>query len=608
MVKNFYFPQFLVVFFFSVSVFCGNLKAQEADSIISAIENLESNADKLVAVYQNTSRLATVDPSKLPKLALITKRANPKLSDKNALGHWYSILGHYHATAGDSDSIMYYRQKAVAAFRNQPPSRQKANAFNSISASYYYQGNLEKYLASNDSAYKVLASLPKEDKAVALMVLFNRTMVLFELNKPTEAYNTLKQIEQDLASTKHNGFKGKLALRLYYYFTHYEANPDSSLFYALKSLRYAKQTKSKSYQASSFSAIGTAYSSVKKYKLANQYLDSALAANKGLNDNETYVSLLYDRLLNYDHQGDDANADATWRRAMQAINEQGLAHWKHPFYDERHRFFEAQGEYKLALEAYKIFKALDDSIKGVELKESLAEMEVKYEVAEKDAQLALLAYEKEQAAAKNKLIYVSGGMAVVVLLLILLFTNRNNKLTKTLTQQKQKTLELEIVNKQQEERRLKSENEYQKKQLSTRALEVSQRNRVLIDVFEKLETLKQKESYGQQELITKLHAEVRSYLRSSEDWKRIRVHLEEVNSVLIQGIKAVHPHLTAKDLRLLMLFKIGLNTKEIANLLNLAPNSVKMSRYRLKKKLELDEEANLDAYLAKFEKDSTFSM
>jgi DNA-binding CsgD family transcriptional regulator len=373
-------------------------------------------------------------------------------------------------------------------------------------------------------------------------------------------------------------------------------------------LRYAKQTKSKSYQASSFSAIGTAYSSVKKYKLANQYLDSALAANKGLNDNETYVSLLYDRLLNYDHQGDDAHADATWQRAMQAINEQGLAHWKHPFYDERHRFFEAQGDYKLALEAYKIFKALDDSIKGVELKESLAEMEVKYEVAEKDAQLALLGYEKEQAAAKNKLIYVSGGMAVVVLLLILLFTSRNNKLTKTLTQQKQKTLELEIVNKQQEERRLKSENEYQKKQLSTRALEVSQRNRVLIDVFEKLETLKQKESYGQQELITKLHAEVRSYLRSSEDWKRIRVHLEEVNSVLIQRIKAVHPQLTAKDVRLLMLFKIGLNTKEIANLLNLAPNSVKMSRYRLKKKLELDEEANLDAYLAKFEKDSTFSM
>lgn len=592
-----------VVMLLCVSAF--GLHAQEADSILTYINGLEKNTAKIEAIYKNTSRIATIDPTKLPKLAGMLKRANPGIVDKNALGHSYTIRGQYHAMAGQSDSILYYRKKALSAFRNLPASSEKASAYNAMSSSYYYQGELNKYLACNDSAYQVAQALSAEDKKISLMILFNRTVVLFELNKPNEALSTLKRIEHELQQTDMEGFKGKLALRLGYYFKHYEVNPDSCLYYSKKSLYYAKLTQNKSYAASSYSAIGTAYSSIKKYALANLYLDSALAVNKDLNDHETYVSLLYDRLVNYDYQGDFENANATWHEGMTAIKAQGLDHWKYTFLDERHRFFEAKQDYKSALEAYKTFKALDDSIKSVELKESLAEMEVKHQVVEKDAQLAILEHEKERINARNKLTYVAAGMAVLVLLIILFFTRRNIKLNKILTEQKQKTLELEIENKKNEERRLKSENEQQKKQLSTRALEVSQRSQVLIDIFEKLESIQRKDGPAQQELVSKLHAEVRSYLRRGEDWKRIRVHLEEVNSVLIQKIKKVHPQLTAKDLRMLLLFKIGLNTKEIANLLNMAPNSVKMSRYRLKKKLEMDKDANIDEYLATFEDEGT---
>jgi len=45
------------------------------------------------------------------------------------------------------------------------------------------------------------------------------------------------------------------------------------------------------------------------------------------------------------------------------------------------------------------------------------------------------------------------------------------------------------------------------------------------------------------------------------------------------------------------MMKMNLNTKEMASILNITPESVKKARYRMRKKLELEAEANVNDYL-----------
>jgi len=58
--------------------------------------------------------------------------------------------------------------------------------------------------------------------------------------------------------------------------------------------------------------------------------------------------------------------------------------------------------------------------------------------------------------------------------------------------------------------------------------------------------------------------------------------------------------LTVSDKKLCAYLKMGLSSKDIAPLLNMSFRSVEMSRYRLRKKLDLNREENLTEFLQNF--------
>ncbi|MBS1604664.1 MAG: hypothetical protein JST42_18505, partial [Bacteroidetes bacterium] len=55
--------------------------------------------------------------------------------------------------------------------------------------------------------------------------------------------------------------------------------------------------------------------------------------------------------------------------------------------------------------------------------------------------------------------------------------------------------------------------------------------------------------------------------------------------------------LTGNDLRLLSLIKLNLTSGDIATLLGISQDSLRVSRYRLKKKLNLGAEESLTAFI-----------
>jgi len=87
-------------------------------------------------------------------------------------------------------------------------------------------------------------------------------------------------------------------------------------------------------------------------------------------------------------------------------------------------------------------------------------------------------------------------------------------------------------------------------------------------------------------------------LESEKDWDEFRMYFEKVHSSFFENLKAQHPDLTQGDLKLCALISLNLSMKEMAELMGISPESVKMARHRLRKKLSLATEENLTEFVA----------
>jgi DNA-binding CsgD family transcriptional regulator len=85
---------------------------------------------------------------------------------------------------------------------------------------------------------------------------------------------------------------------------------------------------------------------------------------------------------------------------------------------------------------------------------------------------------------------------------------------------------------------------------------------------------------------------------TEEDWEKFKNMFEKVYPGFFHGLKQKSIDITIAELRMAALCKLKIPAKEAANLLGISPNSVNKTRQRLRSRLGLDPEANLEAYFA----------
>lgn len=87
---------------------------------------------------------------------------------------------------------------------------------------------------------------------------------------------------------------------------------------------------------------------------------------------------------------------------------------------------------------------------------------------------------------------------------------------------------------------------------------------------------------------------------SDSDWNDFKERFKALNPDFVTSLMAKHADLSKSEIRLLTLIRIGYSQKEIATILNIAPDSVKKLRSRARKKLNLQDSVSLTDYLLKF--------
>ena len=85
-------------------------------------------------------------------------------------------------------------------------------------------------------------------------------------------------------------------------------------------------------------------------------------------------------------------------------------------------------------------------------------------------------------------------------------------------------------------------------------------------------------------------------LNNKEDWKFFEEAFNHADKDFFKKVKEKHPELTSNDLRLCVYLRMNLSSKEIAPLLNISHRSVEIKRYRLRKKISLNRNVNLNDY------------
>lgn len=85
--------------------------------------------------------------------------------------------------------------------------------------------------------------------------------------------------------------------------------------------------------------------------------------------------------------------------------------------------------------------------------------------------------------------------------------------------------------------------------------------------------------------------------KMDKDWVHFTQHFDKVHNDFVEKLKEKHPKVTGNEIKLCAYLRMNLSTKEIAQLMNISVRGVEISRYRLRKKLNLETGDNLFKYL-----------
>ena len=156
--------------------------------------------------------------------------------------------------------------------------------------------------------------------------------------------------------------------------------------------------------------------------------------------------------------------------------------------------------------------------------------------------------------------------------------------------------ESEIVKLKNE--KLENDVNFKNKELASTTMHLVQRGKVLAKIKEVISNLEKmpnaESSSADFKQVNRLLNEVE---KRDADWDQFSIHFDHVHSNFLSDIKERHPNLTPNELKLCAYLKMNLSSKEIAQLMSITIRAVEVSRYRMRKKLNIPSDANLFDFL-----------
>lgn len=151
--------------------------------------------------------------------------------------------------------------------------------------------------------------------------------------------------------------------------------------------------------------------------------------------------------------------------------------------------------------------------------------------------------------------------------------------------------EIAVLKSQQLEHDIK----HKSNELGNITMNLIRKNEILLSLAQKISKIQehpdiQKSESDLAKQLSMLQTQIRENISHDDDWKSFTENFDIVYQNYTKKLLELHPGLSQTDLRICCYIKMGLSSKDIAPLFNISYRSVEMSRYRLRKKMDLPRE------------------
>ncbi|WP_458845326.1 tetratricopeptide repeat protein [Flavobacterium hauense] len=292
--------------------------------------------------------------------------------------------------------------------------------------------------------------------------------------------------------------------------------------------------------------------------------------------------------------------------ALEILNRKPDLETKKRTFELLSEIYSNSGDYRSAVKFKDSVLTVTDALNEVKNGRLFENSRVKFEMQDYKNQLAL---KDEKEAITRKIIYsllalfIAALTATVFILRQKKFIAERNQRITSLELEKEKNdnllLEKQFREKEThallEQERLKNEIETRNRKLSAKALYLSDRNQLIEDI---LVSLSKKTKLSKDASLANQISTLKSQLRIDDEWDDFITHFEELNQGFLTRLKALHPSLTANDIRFIAYVYMNLTVKEISSILNITIEACRKRKDRIVLKMELLENVSLYDYLS----------
>ncbi|WP_233264524.1 MULTISPECIES: triple tyrosine motif-containing protein [unclassified Flavobacterium] len=184
---------------------------------------------------------------------------------------------------------------------------------------------------------------------------------------------------------------------------------------------------------------------------------------------------------------------------------------------------------------------------------------------------------------------------------------RKNKYAETLEQrrlylEKETKIRLEQYKLEKEIEKLENDKLQMKllskdKELVNNTIQVVKKNKTLNGIIQRLKDINTASfDEAAKTQFNKLNKSIIKEVSIDKSWKDLEKHLKNVHFDFLKKLKEKHPNITPREMDLATYLLMNMSTKEIAEFMNISTGGVDLARYRLRKKLELNQKENLIGY------------
>lgn len=345
-----------------------------------------------------------------------------------------------------------------------------------------------------------------------------------------------------------------------------------------------KNTRAQGYMEQNF---GSAYFLLGRYEEAIEHYEKGIVLSARVGDNNlivllnNFISEAYLALGNYKE---------AHRHAL--ISDTISQRFPRNFLRTRALMALAESAYKvedydMSYAAFKRYIVLTDSLFGDEKQKEIAALEQEYEAEKRRKEIEFRKQEnellaKEHAASTNRNYALAACLILLIMVGYALISKQRHKI-------RGQDAAMRIA--QLENEKLNQEVAHKARELTSKALNIAQKNEMIQTLHEQLKSMsKEKGKVDLKGLINKL----RVVEQQEGNWAAFTEQFSALNPNFHKRLTSTYPDLSKGELRLAALIRMGLSSKDIANILNISEPGMKKARYRLRKKMSLETEESLE--------------